>query len=1223
MKKIGKNNNGGKNMIIKNKTIIMTVLFVLSLLTVGWNFGIAATEDVEEQDSGDATTTTTRQGSAIYHWGEMEVISEPLKGQNWNSESSYEPKIAVEGIDVHVVWWDQTELQNCGSDSDIFYRKFDGTQWSNIEVISEPVMGEDNNDGGSNDPEIVVENGNIYVVWYDYTDWDGSGGDSEIFFRCKLSGSDWGPIQVVSEPVSGQDNNANNSWNPGFSVSNGKIYVVWDDQNATGTSGDDRDIFYRCNLTGTGWEDIQVISEPIYGLDQNDGNSWDGAVFAENNDVYVVWEDQTELDNSGYDRDIFYRCNLTGSSWEDIQIISEPVAGANISINQSHNAELVVENGNIYVVWQDENDFDNCMGDADVFYRCNLTSKPGWEGIQVISENVTGDNYNDQTSSYPRIDVENGDIYVIWEDNSNWDDTTGDSDIFYRNNLTGSGWNGIEILSEAIVKARPVGGADNPDIAVLLGKCHVVWETENNTYGAGTDNDIFYRCTFIPPELTLPGVTPTIGDTGTGFNFTVTYIDVDNEAPTKMVINISGIEYQMLEVDPGDMNYRNGKMYYLNTTLPISPDHTFIMQTSDGTYSEDILPIDAPDVLNTIPVITTIDNNTAYEDLLYEVDYEYDDIDIVNVGQIGTWSLNTDASWLEINETSGVLSGTPTQAHVGDYWVNVTINDTIDMDSTNFTLDVNPVNDPPSLITDVLLMAQEDEFYEVTFEAEDVDTSKLFWVIATNATWLNVKNSLGSINGTPLNEHVGGEFWVNVMVEDGEFMDHDNFTLVVNNTNDPPEIQPMELVVPQVGTPYSMVFIAEDIDPPPTIFTWGLETNADSWLKINATTGEIYGTPTENDIGEFWLNVSVDDGTGGSDHVNLTLNVELGIINLDPAITTDDVTYTLIEEQYLVDYEGTDDRTDPLNLTWDLETNATWLSINASSGELRGIPSTNDSGEYGVKIYVYDGEGGSAVSNFTLTVGTVPLNNAPELSAGRMSPASGDTDTTFYFTVTYTDEDSYAGNVSIWIDGVEHKMKPDPADTDDTDGVNYIFQTKLGEGEHDYYFTGDDGELDAVSTDITPTTSTDAESTPSVTESKGDDKEAGEGDENWWIWVLLTFIIMLILVFVAFAIGKRQGAGQAYGHPSEEAPPAEEPEEEWEDGEEEEEEEWEEADEDEDAADEEMDEEMEDEEDWDDEDETEDEDEDIDEEETEDESKDESEDDWEDEEDDEDEWDEE
>ena len=232
-----------------------------------------------------------------------------------------------------------------------------------------------------------------------------------------------------------------------------------------------------------------------------------------------------------------------------------------------------------------------------------------------------------------------------------------------------------------------------------------------------------------------------------------------------------------------------------------------------------------------------------------------EDIDMVNVGQVGTWSIKTDAEWLDFNATSGVLSGTPTQTEVGSYWVNITINDTIDIDYTNFTLEVENVNDPPIIITDMLPLAQEDEFYEIDFEAEDVDSPTLSWMIVTNADWLVANNSDAKINGTPKNDDVGDELWVNISVSDGEFSDHRNLTLIVNNTNDPPKIKPMELVVPQVGKPYSMTFTAEYIDPPPTIFTWALETSADAWLKVNASTGQIYGTPSESDAGEFWLNV--------------------------------------------------------------------------------------------------------------------------------------------------------------------------------------------------------------------------------------------------------------------------------------------------------------------------------------------------------------------------------
>ncbi|MCK5559840.1 MAG: DUF3328 domain-containing protein, partial [Thermoplasmata archaeon] len=327
-----------------------------------------------------------------------------------------------------------------------------------------------------------------------------------------------------------------------------------------------------------------------------------------------------------------------------------------------------------------------------------------------------------------------------------------------------------------------------------------------------------------------------------------------------------------------------------------------------------------------------------------------------------------------------------------------------------------------------------------------------------------------------------------------------------------------------------------------------------------------------------------------------------------------DVNYVIVNTTYSVAYEATDDHTAVIDLTWAWTSNAAWLNFNATSQILSGTPSENDVGQYWVNISVSDEGGLSTHHNFTITVSTVAPNHAPGLSNSKISPTSGDTDTDFTFTVTYDDEDNDSGNVYIWIDGEQFKMTPDPTDNDYTDGVDYTYQAKFGEGEHRYYFTADDGELDAVPTDSTPTSSTNAGTTPLITETKADKKEAG--DENWWIWVLLTFIIMLILVMVAFAMGRRMGAQQArpYAPPPEEAPAEEaapdegEEFEEWDEAAEEpdaeepgaeEDEEWEgeePGDLEKEAADEEMDEEME-EEDWDDE--AKDKDEDIAEDETE------------------------
>ncbi|MCK5560243.1 MAG: hypothetical protein KAJ51_06600, partial [Thermoplasmata archaeon] len=634
-------------------------------------------------------------------------------------------------------------------------------------------------------------------------------------------------IQVISEPVVNNNINDEYSFEPNIAVENGKIYIVWSDQTIYDNSGSDADIFFRTNLTGAGWEDIQVISEPVFGADNNDG-SYSPCIAVQNDNIYTVWEDATDYNGAEFDTDIFYRCNRSSSGWDALQVISEPVVGDKLNDNGSYDPVITIGNNNIYVAWYDRTEFDNCGPDDDVFYRCNLTGN-SWEKMEVISEPVPGYDINFNNSRHPDISVENNNIYVVWNDYNETYGSDPNPDIFYKSNFSGQGWEKVQIISEQNpgpknlnTRGMTVGSAF-PSIAVENGKSHVVWYDTDGLNGAGEgEPDIFYRCTFFPPVLSASSVAPVSGDTDAGFNFTVTYTDVDNDVPTVMVLNISNNEFPMMEVNPADTNYRNGKLYYYNTTLDIGDSYNYFIKCSDGYYNRATTSVDEPDVLNTPPEIITLDVETAIEDVYYERDYDYEDIDLDNVGQVGTWSIHTDAGWLDFNVTSGVLSGRPTQTEVGSYWVNISINDTIDFDWSNFTIEVENVNDPPMIITDMLPVAQEDEFYEIDFVAEDVDGPTLSWTIDTNAGWIIVNNSQAKINGTPENDDVGGEFWVNVSVSDGEFSDNRNFTLIVNNTNDPPKIKPMELVVPQVGKPFSMIFVAEDIDPPPVIFTWAI-----------------------------------------------------------------------------------------------------------------------------------------------------------------------------------------------------------------------------------------------------------------------------------------------------------------------------------------------------------------------------------------------------------------
>ncbi len=708
------------------------------------------------QDNGPNTTSSSRSefrgNGESFDWSQIEVISESIFGQNNNFNSSRNVRLAVENDKVYVVWEDNTTINGAGPDFDIFYRYFDGTIWSEIQVISEPVMGSDFNIGGSGSPAIAVENGKIYVVWIDSNNTNSAGTDYDIFYRCNLTGAGWEDIQVISEPVPGYDENIKISYNSDIAVNNGEIYVVWQDNTDMVGAGSDDDIFYRCNLTGARWEDIQIISEPVIGDNFNIGGSGSPAIAVENGKIYVVWVDGNNTNNAGTDCDIFYRF-FDNNKWSEIQVISEPKIGSNINDWWSYYPAIAVENGNIYVVWVDSTDTNGAGHDSDIFYRSNIIDS-GWGEIQLISEPVSSYNFNTGASLNPVITVENDRIYVAWSDMNNTNGSGHDADIFFRYYLNDCFWGDVQVISEPIVGRNfTINASLNPDITANLGKIYMVWHDGNNTNGAGTDYDIFYRCTLLPIVLDIPGVTPSSGNTSTCFNFTVKYLHEDNKAPTEIIVDIRSTLYSMIEADPDDQDYWDGKNYYFNITHLDIGVYNCRFWASDGIYITNIRIHNKPKVYNIPPNIITEDILTGIEDVYYEVDYEYEDIDVINVGQLVTWKFSSNASWLAFSSTTAILNGTPSNDDVGEYWVNITINDTINIDFTNFTLIVyRQPNISPELKEGKIVPPSGDidtEFiFQIHYYDADEDVPTFIQVIIDNKS-SNMSLKTGhSSNGT-------------------------------------------------------------------------------------------------------------------------------------------------------------------------------------------------------------------------------------------------------------------------------------------------------------------------------------------------------------------------------------------------------------------------------------------------------------------------------------------
>ncbi|MBA7506951.1 hypothetical protein ES706_05666 [subsurface metagenome] len=108
---------------------------------------------------------------------------------------SFYPTIAVDGSgNLHIAWYDITNYGGSGTDLDIFYKRWNATTatWTTTEVVS--TESTDN----SYDPTIAVDgSGNVHITWYDYTNYSGSGGDWDIFYK-KFISSPLNPSIIIN-----------------------------------------------------------------------------------------------------------------------------------------------------------------------------------------------------------------------------------------------------------------------------------------------------------------------------------------------------------------------------------------------------------------------------------------------------------------------------------------------------------------------------------------------------------------------------------------------------------------------------------------------------------------------------------------------------------------------------------------------------------------------------------------------------------------------------------------------------------------------------------------------------------------------------------------------------------------------------------------------------------------------------------------------------------------
>ncbi|MBM7787406.1 glycoside hydrolase family 9 protein [Tenggerimyces flavus] len=126
------------------------------------------------------------------------------------------------------------------------------------------------------------------------------------------------------------------------------------------------------------------------------------------------------------------------------------------------------------------------------------------------------------------------------------------------------------------------------NLCPLVDKSHVhlsLWlQQTGGTYGELLIDEIktTVDATGTAPTLTAGAVSPASGTSTTPFTFSVTYTDVDNQAPHVVDVVVDGVVHHLTGTNPADVTYTDGKTYAY-TTLLAKGNHSYYFRTTDTT----------------------------------------------------------------------------------------------------------------------------------------------------------------------------------------------------------------------------------------------------------------------------------------------------------------------------------------------------------------------------------------------------------------------------------------------------------------------------------------------------------------------------------------------------------------------------------------------------------------------------------------------------------------
>jgi len=376
-----------------------------------------------------------------------------------------------------------------------------------------------------------------------------------------------------------------------------------------------------------------------------------------------------------------------------------------------------------------------------------------------------------------------------------------------------------------------------------------------------------------------------------------------------------------------------------------------------------------------------------------------------------TFSVYNLPPWATFNTTTGRLSGTPNMYQAGTYpTISIRVSDgttTVLLQAFAITVYATANNTPPTISGTPATSVTVGTAYSFTPTASDADGNRLTFYIYSQPSWATFDPNTGRLSGTPTAANVGTYSGVSIRAYDGRALTIlPAFTITVRAAaNTPPTIAGSPATSVVAGSAYTFRPTAADVDGNPLSFS---VQNLPAWASFNTTTGQLSGTPSASNVGNYTnIVVRVSDGTATTSLPAFAISVQ-SVANRAPTIAGAPATSVVAGSAY--SFRPTAADADGNALTFSAQNLPTWASFNTTTGQLSGTPAASHVGDYiNIVIRVSDGTATTSLPAFAISVRAA--NRAPTIAgAPATSVVAG---SAYSFRPTAADADGNALTFSV------------------------------------------------------------------------------------------------------------------------------------------------------------------------------------------------------------------